>query len=82
MARRWQLLTTLSDAPSAEALASLLRSEGITVRIASEAHMLGQAVPCRLLVDAAQLAQARWALSQHALSEEELLSLATGKVPL
>lgn len=82
MPRRWQLLTTLSDAPSAEALASVLRAEGITVRVASEAHMLGQAVPCRLLVDAAELAQARWALSQRALSEEELLSLATGKVPL
>ena len=82
MPRRWQLLTTLSDAPSAEALAGVLRAEGIAVRIASEAHMLGQAVPCRLLVDTAQLAQARWALSQHALTEEELLSLATGKVPL
>lgn len=82
MARRWQLLTTLSDAPSAEALASVLRAEGIAVRVASEAYMLGQAVPCRLLVDAAQIAQARWALSQHALTEEELLSLATGKVPL
>lgn len=82
MPRRWQLLTTLSDAPSAEALASVLRTEGIAVRVASEAYMLGQAVHCRLLVDAAQLAQARWALSQHALTEEELLSLATGKVPL
>jgi hypothetical protein len=82
MASRWQLLTTLSDAPSAEALASMLRAEGITVRVASEAQVLGQAVPCRLLVETAQLAQARWALSQHALSEEELLSLATGKVPL
>lgn len=82
MAPRWQLLTTLSDAPSAEALASMLRAEGIAVRVDSEAHMLGQAVPCRLLVDVAQIAQARWALSQRALSEEELLSLATGKVPL
>jgi len=82
MARRWQLLTTLSDAPSAEVLASMLRTEGIGVRVASEAHVLGQAVPCRLFVDAAQIAQARWALSQRALTEEELLSLATGKVTL
>lgn len=82
MAHRWQLLTTLSDAPSAEALAGMLRAEGIAVRVASEAHMLGQAVPCRLLVEDAQLAEARWALAQRALTEEELLSLATGKVPL
>ena len=82
MARKWQLLTTLSDAPSAEALAHVLRAEGIDVRVASEAHMLGQALPCRILVDAAQLAQARWTLSQRSFTDEELLSLATGEVPL
>ena len=33
-----QLLTTLSDAPSAEVLASMLRDEGIAVRVAYEAR--------------------------------------------
>jgi hypothetical protein len=79
MARKWQLLTTLSDAPSAEALAQVLRAEGIAVRVASEAYMLGQAVPCRILVDAAQSSQARWTLSQRSFSDEELLSMATGE---
>jgi hypothetical protein len=82
MASRWQLLTTLSDTPSAEALAQVLRAEGITVWIASEAHMLGQAVPCRILVDSSQSSQARWTLSQRSFTEEELLSMATGEQPL
>lgn len=82
MARQWQLLTTLSDAPSAEALSGVLRAEGINVRVASEAHMLGQAVPCRIFVDATQSAQARWTLSQRSLSEQELLALAIGEVAL
>ena len=81
MASKWQLLTTLSDTPSAEALASVLRAEGIAVRIASEAHMLGQALPCRILVDSTQCAQARWTLSQRCFTDEELLSMATGEPP-
>ena len=76
---KWQLLTTLSDAPSAEALATVLLAEGINVRIASEAHMLGQAMPCRILVDVSQLVQARWTLSQRQFSEQELLFMATGE---
>ena len=79
MARKWQLLTTLSDTPSAEALASVLRAEGIAVRVASEAHMLGQALPCRILVDSSQCAQARWTLAQRSFTDEELLSMATGE---
>jgi hypothetical protein len=82
MTVKWQLLTTLSDAPSAEALANVLRAEGIAVRIASEAHMLGQAVQCRILVDASHSSQARWTLSQRSFTDEELLSMATGEKPL
>jgi len=77
---KWQLLTTLSDAPSAEALANVLLAEGIRVRIASEAHMLGQAMPCRILVDVAHLSQARWTLSQRRFSDQELLFMATGEL--
>ena len=73
----WQLLTTLSDAPSAEALARVLAAEGIGVRVVSEAHLFGQAAPGRIFVDAAQAHQAQWTLSQRRLSEEELLRLAT-----
>lgn len=74
--RKWQLLTTLFDMPSAEALSSMLASEGITVRVVSEAHLFGQAAPCRLFVDAAQVHQARWTLSQRQFSDEELTLMA------
>jgi len=75
--RRWRLLTTLSDAPSAEALAGVLEAEGIAVRVVSEAHLFGQAAPCRLFVESSQLSQARWTLSQRQFSEEELAGLAS-----
>lgn len=73
---QWRLLTTLSDAPSAQALASVLAGEGITVRVVSEAHLFGQAAPCRLFVEASQVYQAQWTLSQRRFSDEELARMA------
>lgn len=75
----WRLLTTLSDAPSTQALADLLRAEGVSVRVISEAHLLGAAVPCRLMVEAQELRRAHWLLSQRSISEAELVFLATGE---
>jgi hypothetical protein len=75
--KAWKLLVTLSDAPSAESLARVLASEGITVRVVSEAHLFGQAAPCRLFVQAAQAQQAHWTLTQRQFSDEELTQLAT-----
>jgi hypothetical protein len=77
----WRLLTTLSDAPSTQALADLLRAEGVSVRVISEAHLLGAAVPCRLMVEAQELQRAHWLLRQRTVSEAELLFLATGESP-
>lgn len=78
----WQLLLTVSDAPSAHAYADVLAADGIDVRVDSDAGVLGQAAPCRLYVAAAQLRQARWALSQRSLSDEELTLLSSGELPL
>jgi hypothetical protein len=77
----WQLLITLSDVPSAQAFAAVLSADGIDVRVDSDASVLGQAAPCRIYVDAAQLRQARWALSQRSFSDDELTFLATGELP-
>jgi hypothetical protein len=77
----WRWLTTISDEPSAAALARVLETEGIAVRVVSEAHLFGQASPCRIFVDAAQSYQARWTLSQRIFSDEELLVMATGEPP-
>lgn len=76
--RRWQLLTTLFDMPSAATLADVLTGEGIDVRVVSEAHLFGQAAPCRVFVAEEQLRQARWTLSQRRFSDEELAELARG----
>ena len=77
----WQLLITLSDVPSAQAFAAVLSAEGIGVRVDTDAGVLGQAAPCRIYVDATQLRQARWALSQRKCSDDELTYLATGELP-
>lgn len=77
---KWTLLTTISDAPSAEALARVLAAEGITLRVVSEAHLFGQAAPCQILVDSTQSYQAQWTLSQRKFTDEELLIMATDGV--
>jgi hypothetical protein len=76
---QWRLLACLSDVPSAAVMAEILSSEEVAVRIITEAALLGQAAPCRVFVAAAQMHRARWVLSQRALSEEELIFLATGE---
>jgi hypothetical protein len=76
----WQLLITLSDMPSGQAFAYVLASDGVAVRIDSDASVLGQAAPCRIYVDASQIRQARWALSQRSFSDEELTLLSTGEL--
>jgi hypothetical protein len=77
----WRLLLTISDVPSAHAFADVLTADGIDVRVDSDASVLGQAAPCRIYVDAAQIRQARWALSQRSFSDEELTYLSTGEPP-
>jgi hypothetical protein len=77
----WQLLITISDVPSAHAFADVLAADGIDVRVDSDASVLGQAAPCRIYVDSAQIRQARRALSQRSFSDEELTFLSTGELP-
>jgi hypothetical protein len=77
----WQLLITISDVPSAHAFAQVLAAEGIEARVDSDASVLGQAAPCRIYVDAAQMHRARWALSQRNFSDAELTFLSTGELP-
>jgi hypothetical protein len=76
----WRLLACVSDVPSAAVLAEILSSEQVAVRIITEAALMGQAAPCRVLVPATQAHRARWILSQRTLSEAELTFLATGEL--
>jgi hypothetical protein len=78
---QWKLLTCLWDVPSARVLTDMLASEGITTRVVTDAVVMGEAAPCRIFVDAAQMHRARQLLSQEQLSEPELTFLATGELP-
>jgi len=80
-AAKWQLLTVLSDVPSATVLVDALRADRIEVRVVSDANVLGQAAPCRIYVPAAHLHRAHWALAQRRFSDEELNWLSTGEIP-
>jgi hypothetical protein len=71
----WRLLTTLPDLPSAQSLAEILSSEGISVRVSSDASVLGQAAPSRLYVAAAQFHRAKSSMSERQFSDEELAVL-------
>jgi len=76
----WRLLTTLPDLPSAQSLAQVLGAEGISVRVSSDAGVLGQAAPSRLYVTAAQFYRAKDSMAQRQFSDEELAVLSAGKV--
>ena len=77
---KWKLLTCLSDVPSARVLSDVLAGEGIATRVVNDAAVMGQAAPCRIFVDAAQVRRARLLLSQEQLTEPELIFLATGEL--
>jgi hypothetical protein len=77
----WRLLTTLPDLPSAQSLADILGTEGIAVRVMSDAGVLGQAAPSRLYVSASQLHRARLSLAARQFSDEELTQLAQAAPP-
>ncbi len=69
---QWRLLATLPDVPSAQSLAEILTAEGFSVRVSSDAGVLGQGAPARLYVAAAQLYRAQHSMAERQLSEEEL----------
>jgi len=77
----WRLLETFTDQPSAQALADVLGAEGIATRLISDASVLGQAAPTRLFVEASQLSQAHWQMSQRNFTDQELTFLSTGELP-
>jgi len=74
----WRLFATLPDVPSAQSLAEILGAEGFTVRVSSDAGVLGQAAPSRLYVAAAQFYRAKGSMAQRQFSDEELANLSAG----
>ena len=76
---QWQQLKVFSDVPSAHAMAARLKAEGLTVRIVSDAVVLGQAAPSRLMIDRLQWRRAQLLLAENTFSDGELLFLSTGE---
>ena len=77
---RWHVLTTAPDLPSAHALVETLLAQGIDSHVVPDSTLLGEAMPCRVVVDSSLAHRARWAMSQGQFTDEELTSLATGEV--
>ncbi len=77
---QWKLLTCLSDLPSARILTDVLAGEGIVTRLVDDAAVMGQAAPCRVFVDAAQVHRATRLMSEGQLTDPELTFLATGEL--
>jgi hypothetical protein len=77
---KWEVLTTAPDLPSAHALVEILAAQGVTAHVVPDSTLLGQALPCRVMVDSAQVHRAKWVMSQSQFTDEELTFLATGVV--
>jgi len=77
---KWQVLTTAPDLPSAHALVETLTAHGITSHVVPDSTLLGQAMPCRVMVDSTLVHRAKWVMSQGQFTDEELTFLATGVV--
>jgi hypothetical protein len=77
----WRFLSWAPNVPSAQALVSLLRSQGIAGQVVTDTVLLGQFQECRVFVAAAQLHQAQRLLAQDSFSDAELSSLAAGDLP-
>lgn len=74
----WQLLITAPNVPSARALATSLSAQGVSARVVPESTLMGEALPCRIMVAATSMERARELIAQGPFSEQELAFLATG----
>ena len=76
----WRVAATLSDTASADAIAQLLRLEGVECLVISDSALMGKASSAQVLVPNALAHRARWILAQSQVSEAELDYLATGRL--
>jgi hypothetical protein len=76
----WQVLTTAPNTPAAQALADSLLAHGVASRVVTESSLMGEALPCRIMVEATLLRRAQWLMTQGHFTDEELTFLATGAV--
>ena len=55
-------------------------AQGVASHVVPDSTLLGQALPCRVVVDATLAHRAKWVMSQGQFTDEELTFLATGVV--
>jgi len=77
----WISVATYSDRASAEAVLGLLTAEGVPAYIKSDEHVPGLGSNFSVSVSPDEARRARWLLEQNAVSETELIRLATGQSP-
>jgi len=80
MSDTWQEFVSFSDAASAEAVAGLLRSEGVPTQVIADQPIPGLIQNVHLFVPSDLMHRAKWLTSQTQLTEAELVYLATGKL--
>ena len=64
MSDEWQVFAYYNDQASAEAIAGLLRAEGVTAIVSGDQPIPGLAAGFRVLVPARLMHRARWILAQ------------------
>ncbi len=81
MPEEWEVLLTLEDEGSAQALAELLVKEGVPASVEVQAPVPGLVENVRLVVRSDMAHRARWILNSSKLTDEELEFAATGQLP-
>jgi hypothetical protein len=77
----WTVLASYADHSSAEIVAGLLESEGISSRLTPNSAIPGLNAPCQILVPTDLIHRARRLLNEDPPSEAELESLAMRELP-
>jgi hypothetical protein len=78
--REWQIVATVPDTMSAQALLTYLEAEGVPARIQTDTLLLGEARRCDILVPPELSHRARWLLAQGSFTDAELTFPATGEL--
>jgi hypothetical protein len=76
----WDVVATFSDVPSAHAIATLFRTEGVPAEVVSDTSLLGEARRCEIRVPSELAHRARWLMLQAQFTDAELTFLATGEL--
>jgi hypothetical protein len=76
----WEIIATVPDTMSAQALLTYLEAEGVPSRVQTDTSLLGEARRCDILVPPELSRRARSLLAQGNFTDAELTFLATGEL--